>query len=432
MIDPTEFANKLANSGVDNLLQDIANKTKEKMAAVEALDIAAGVPSDLFAVTDDAFNTIKGAGESLLEQADALKPNLPNLQSLMGDVLGDAQGLAGSAASQLGALIDAAGGAAAGIPSVDSLSSAALGSLQTPDLSGIGALQGAIDGAASSALGTIQNAAGGLQSALTTSSVAGAAAGGFDPGKMIPNIQFKTQAVFDAAGIQIGEEIIPIKLGSPATVPVQDSKNEAPPQPISLQQVTKTLTAAVDTGLRVATKMTTINTFDGPVTTDIVFDEGTGENIIFETQVDEDGNKVMVPSGFASQEDFDAAYAQARESAKSAMQTTTGLLKQVVPEVNKAFQGAAKSLSSIASTAAKSAAEPGKAISRQIDPVTGVPVDSANALNILSNLAKELEKAGPKLKDEVQGQFDFLDQLGEKLDRVPTNQADLDEDLLNV
>ena len=90
MIDPTEFANKLANSGVDNLLQDIANKTKEKMAAVEALDIAAGVPSDLFAVTDDAFNTIKGAGESLLEQADALKPNLPNLQSLMGDVLGNA------------------------------------------------------------------------------------------------------------------------------------------------------------------------------------------------------------------------------------------------------------------------------------------------------------------------------------------------------
>ena len=53
-------------------------------------------------------------------------------------------------------------------------------------------------------------------------------------------------------------------------------------------------------------------------------------------------------------------------------------------------------------------------------------------MNILSNLAKELEKAGPKLKDEVQGQFDFLDQLGEKLDRVPTNQADLDEDLLNV
>ena len=42
MIDPTEFASKLANSGVDNLLQDIANKTKEKMAAVEARDIAAG------------------------------------------------------------------------------------------------------------------------------------------------------------------------------------------------------------------------------------------------------------------------------------------------------------------------------------------------------------------------------------------------------
>ena len=427
MIDPTEFASKLANSGVDNLLQDIANKTKEKMAAVEALDIAAGAPSDLFAVTDDAFNTIKGAGEGLLAQAEALKPNLPSLQSMMGDVLGDAKGLAGDAASQLGSLIDAAGGAAAGIPSVDSLSGAALGSLQTPDLSGIGALQGAIDGAKSNVLGTIQNAAGGLQSALTTSSVVGAAAGGFDPGKMIPNIQFKTQAVFDAAGIQIGEEIIPIKLGAPATVPVQDSKNEAPPQPISLQQVTKTLTAVVDTGLRVATKMTTINTFDGPVTTDIVFDKGTGENIVYETQIDEDGAKVMVPSGFASQADFEAAYSQARESATSAMQTTTGILKQAVPEVNKAFQGAAKTLSGIASSAAKSAAAPGKAISRQIDPITGVPVDSANALNLVNNLAKELEKAGPKLKDEIQGQFDFLDQLGEKLNRVPTNQADMDE-----
>ena len=427
MIDPTEFASKLANSGVDNLLQDIANKTKEKMAAVEALDIAAGAPSDLFAVTDDAFNTIKGAGEGLLAQAEALKPNLPSLQSMMGDVLGDAKGLAGDAASQLGSLIDAAGGAAAGIPSLDSLSGAALGSLQTPNLSGIGALQGAIDGAASNVLGTIQNAAGGLQSALTTSSVAGAAAGGFDPGKMIPNIQFKTQAVFDAAGIQIGEEIIPIKLGSPATVPVQDSKNEAPPQPISLQQVTKTLTAVVDTGLRVATKMTTINTFDGPVTTDIVFDKGTGENIVYETQIDEDGAKVMVPSGFASQADFEAAYSQARQSATSAMQATTGILKQAVPEVNKAFQGAAKTLSGIASSAAKSAAAPGKAISRQIDPITGVPVDSANALNVVNNLAKELEKAGPKLKDEIQGQFEFLDQLGKKLSRVPTNQADMDE-----
>ena len=427
MIDPAEFASKLANSGVDKKLQEIAEATKAKMAAVEALDIAAGSPSDLFSVGNDAFETITAATDGLLDQAKALKPELPNLQSMMGDVLGDAKGLAGDAASQLGSLIDAAGGAAAGIPSLDSLSSAALGSLQTPDLSGIGALQGAIDGAASNVLGTIQNAAGGLQSAFTTSSVAGAAAGGFDPGKMIPNIQFKTQAVFDAAGIQIGEEIIPIKLGSPAIVPVRDSKNEAPPQPISLQQVTKTLTAAVDTGLRVATKMTTINTFDGPVTTDIVFDKGTGENIVYETQIDEDGAPVMVPSGFASQADFEAAYSQARQSATSAMQATTGILKQAVPEVNKAFQGAAKTLSGIASSAAKSAAAPGKAISRQIDPITGVPVDSANALNIVNNLAKELEKAGPKLKDEIQGQFDFLDQLGEKLNRVPTNQADMDE-----
>ena len=135
----------------------------------------------------------------------------------------------------------------------------------------------------------------------------------------------------------------------------------------------------------------------------------------------------MVPSGFASQADFEAAYSQARQSATSAMQATTGILKQAVPEVNKAFQGAAKTLSGIASSAAKSAAAPGKAISRQIDPITGVPVDSANALNIVNNLAKELEKAGPKLKDEIQGQFDFLDQLGEKLNRVPTNQADMDE-----
>ena len=276
MIDPTEFANKLANSGVDKLLQDIATKTQEKMAAVEALDIAAGAPSDLFAVTDDAFNTIKGAGEGLLAQAEALKPNLPNLQDMMGDVLGDVKGLAGDAASQLGSLIDAAGGAAAGIPSLDSLSGAALGSLQVPDLGGLDALSGAINEAATGVVGNIQNAAGGLQAALTTGSIPDLGIGGFDPGKMIPNIEFKTQPVFDIDGVQIGEEIIPIKLGAPAVVPVQDAKNDAPPEPVKLQEVKETITAAVGDGLRIANKMATINMFDGAVTTEVVFDQGTG------------------------------------------------------------------------------------------------------------------------------------------------------------
>ena len=430
MIDPTEFADKLANSGVDKLLQDIATKTQEKMAAVESLDIAAGSPSDLFAVTDDAFNTIKGAGEGLLAQAESLKPNLPNLQDMMGDVLGDVKGLAGDAASQLGSLIDAAGGAAAGIPSLDSLSGAALGSLQVPDLGGLDALSGAINEAATGVVGNIQNAAGGLQSALTTGSIPDLGVGGFDPGKMIPNIEFKTQPVFDIDGVQIGEEIIPIKLGSPATVPVQDAKNDAPPEPVKLQEVKETITAALGDGLRIANKMATINMFDGAVTTEVVFDPGTGENIVYETQIDEDGAPIMVPSGFASKAEFEAAYAQASQSAKAGLQKATGILKQVVPQVNKSFQGAAKSLSEVVASAATASKAPGKAISRQIDPVTGVPVDTANALNIINNLATELEKAGPKLKEEMERGAEALDMLGKKLtDRLPTNQADLDGDI---
>ena len=75
MIDPTEFASKLANSGVDNLLQDIANKTKEEVAKIEALDIAALSPSAARATMAAAQATVESTTKVMLDAAADLNQN---------------------------------------------------------------------------------------------------------------------------------------------------------------------------------------------------------------------------------------------------------------------------------------------------------------------------------------------------------------------
>jgi hypothetical protein len=434
MIDIAAYAKNLVNSGVDQKLQDIADTTNLKMAAVEALDIAAGDPSALFAVTDDAFQAIKSGGDSLLAQAAALQPKLPKLQDMMGEVL------AGGSSAGISALLEKAGGAAAGLPNVASLSGDVLGSLKVPNIGGLDAaaaqVAGQVLGAASGAIpgaGFIKNAAGGLQAALTVPSlgdlpsIPDITSGGFDPGSMIPNIEFDTVPEFDIDGIQIGEKIIAIKLGSPAIVPVQDAITDAIPDPVKLKEVAATAKNIFlsDPGLLASLSRSMINTYDGPVTTEVVKDPVTGENIVYETQVDEDGEPVMVPSGFPSQAAFNFSYNQGRQAAIGHVQKALGQLKTVTGENTTVFQDTAKLLSKVLPIAAAlikpplPTKAPGKARIFQLDPVTGASVNQENLMNVISNLAVAANAAKPGLSASIKkldkSTTSFFNQLGKPL-----------------
>ncbi len=439
MIDLEEFANKLANSGVDKKLQEIAEITKEKMAAVEGLDIAAGSPSALFAVGDDAFKSITAATDGLLDQAKALQPQLPKLQDMMGEVLAATGPAANALQGSLNELIESAGGAAAGIPSVDSLSSSALSSLQVPDLGGLDAAASSISEALTGAVGNLTNAAGGIQAKLTTASVPSIGSGGFDPGKMIPNIEFKTEPTFDVDGVQNGTRVVAIKLGSPATVPVQDGKNDAPPKPVELTKVFETMFTGLEEAKRIATKHQLLKPYksggDFP-TTEIVYNKATKRNIVYETQTDESGGVAMVPSGFPSQAEFDEAYSQGMEVMKGGVQQMLGAFRQIVPEATAAFQETAQSLADVAQGAVgqihraqKAEKEPGRPIERRKDPITGAPVDIGNVLNIFNNIKRELPGVKAEVTKQLQdGMFTPLTQLGQQMEAKGFTAADVGPD----
>ena len=121
-MDIAAYQDQLVNSGVDQKLQDIANKTKEEVAKIEALDIAALSPSAARVTMAAAQATVEATAKVMLDAAADLKPKLPKLQDMMGEVL------AGGSPGGVTSLLEKAGGAAAGLPSVDSLSSSALGS----------------------------------------------------------------------------------------------------------------------------------------------------------------------------------------------------------------------------------------------------------------------------------------------------------------
>ena len=433
MMDIAAYQDQLVNSGVDQKLQDIANKTKEETAKIEALDIAALSPSAALVTMVAAQATVESTTKVMLDAAADLKPKLPKLQDMMGEVL------AGGSPGGVASLLEKAGGAAAGLPSVDSLSSSALGSLTAPNIGGLDAaaaqVTGQISGAASGAIpggGFITNAAGGLQSALKVPSlgeldIPEVASGGFDPGAAIPNIEFDTVPEFDEDGVQIGEKVIAIKLGKPAIVPVQDAITDAVPDPVKLKEVAPTAKNIFlsDTGILASLSRSTINTFDGPVTTEVVEDPVTGENIVYETQVDESGAPVMVPSGFPSQAAFDASYNQGRQAAIGHVQKVLGQLKTVTGENTTAFQDTAKLLSNILPTAGASikpplpTKAPGKARVFQLDPVTGASVNQENLMNVISNLAVAAQAAKPGMDKEIKkldkSTTAFFNQLGKPL-----------------
>jgi hypothetical protein len=244
---------------------------------------------------------------------------------------------------------------------------------------------------------------------------------GFDPGSAIPNIKFKTEPTFDEDGEVNGEQLVAIKFGIPAISPVVDALEDAVPDPVVLKPVAATLKNLflADTGMLATLRRSLPTVFDGPVTTEVVADPATGENIVYETQVDDDGEPVMVPSGFATQAEFEASYKQGREAAVGHMQKVLGTLPTFVGENTSTFQNLAGSLSKIVTSAALPTKAPGKPINRGIDPVTGVPVDQANLLNSVMNMAAAAQKAKPGIDAELK-KLDkkttaFFDRLGAPL-----------------
>jgi len=255
---------------------------------------------------------------------------------------------------------------------------------------------GVANGTSGIKLPSLESLTGDISKSLTSLS-------GFDPGSAIPNIKFKKEPTYDEDGEVNGEQLVGIKFGIPAVAPIVDALEDAIPDPVVLKEVAATLKNSFlsDPGILVANKRSVLNIFKAPVTTEIVSDPSTGENIVYETQVDEDGESVMVPSGFPSQAEFNASFKQGREAAIGHTQKTLGTLTTFLGENTNTFQNLAKSLSKVVTTAALPTKAPGIAITRGLDPVTGAVVDQANLLNITTNLMIGAQAAAPGIHNEI-------------------------------
>jgi hypothetical protein len=366
-LDLASFQDKLKNSGIDEKLEAIAIKVKEEAAKVEALDVASLKPSALQAVMKEAQEQVEATSKVMLDAAKLAEPELISLQEEMGKALSGDLGALGGVTNLLSPQ-----------PTFDE--------------------DGVANGTSGIELPSLESLTGDISKSLTSLS-------GFDPGSAIPNIKFKKEPTFDEDGEVNGEQLVGIKFGIPAIAPIKDALEDAIPEPVVLKKVAETLknTLLADDGMLAANKRSMLNVFKAAVTTEIVPDPSTGENIVYETQVDEDGKSVMVPAGFPSKAEFDAAFKQGREAAIGHTQKTLGSLTTFLGENTNTFQNLAGSLNTMMTnaTAALPTKKPGVAITRGLDPVTGAAVDQANLLNITTNLMKEAHKAGPEIHNEI-------------------------------
>jgi hypothetical protein len=366
-LDITSFTEKLTNSGIDPKLKAIADKVKEEAEKVEALDIASLKPSALQTVMKEAQEQVEATSKVMLDAAKLAEPKLISLQEEMGKALSGDLGALGGVTNLLSPQ-----------PTFDE--------------------DGVQNGTSGIKLPSLESLTGDISKSLTSLT-------GFDPGSAIPNIKFKKEPTYDEDGEVNGEQLVAIKFGIPAIAPVVDALEDAIPDPVVLKKVAETFKNKLlaDDGILAANKMSMLNVFKAAVTTEIVLDPSTGENIVYETQVDEDGESVMVPAGFPSQAEFNAAFKQGREAAIGHTQKTLGSLTTFVGQNTNTFQNLAGSLNKMLTntTAALPTKAPGVAITRGFDPVTGAVVDQANLLNITTNLMKEAHKAGPEIHNEI-------------------------------
>ena len=418
-----DFNSALSAAGVDNAIQDIQATMAAKAAEIGDLDIANLDPAALEAKFSEVQEAVSGAMSGMLAKADALKPDLKGLQSMMGDVMA---GL--SPPGGLDKLISSAG--LPDIPSVGDLAGSIGASLQAPSLSGLDAAIDTASKGLSAAGGAIGGIAGSIDSALgdlaasAGSSISDALGAvpklevgggfqvpgigeiglgvpsGFNPAKAIPNFQFKTKPLFDSLGKQIGEKVEAIKLGAPSVEPVADDTDDVAGEEINLPKPAATAGSPYlkNNGLLAGIGRSPINKVEAPVSTAVRKDESTGENIVWEWRGSE-----WVPSGFPDMATFEAQYKMGRQAAEGKVREVVGGLSTVVSQSTTLFQKAAGALNKIEIKIPEAPTEKGSVAAK-------VTVDSILGVKINAEQVAVLETKAAAVGDLAQDLFDRLGQ----------------------
>lgn len=367
-IDVNKLVSSFEKSGVDQKLKAIDEKIQEKMKEVEATDFSSQSPEAAIAKMNGALGAIASVSEDMLNAATALKEPLIDFQTEFAKSLNSADGQ-----KSMQELMDKAG----------------ITKFKATDISK------KISDSLSTGVGKL---------------------GGVDLGKIIPKIKIKKETEYDLDGNPVGTTYTKIELAVPSNAPIEDATEEPPPEPFEVKTPAVILKNpfASNNGFMEALGRTPFNKFVSAVSTVVVQEPSTGENIIFEAQDDGSGAK-FVPSGFPSNEDFEARFKQGREMAIGNMQKAMGSLKQSVPSLSNAFQNAAgllgkasapssnilNSTSSIVAPRLNEAVKIVGSRSTGKDPVLGISLNK-----------EELAKTDKEIKENLLSS-DILDQMGQ-------------------
>jgi len=435
----------LAESGQDPTLLDIKAKLQEKAEAIGDTDFANTSVSDLATAMDGAATAIESSVSGMLEKAKGLEIPKISLQAEMGKLL---SGVSLDGAAGLSSLMDKAK-FPPGIekPDIGALTSKIGAGFSIPSLSG-----GGLDAAISKITGGKNPLSG-----LSPAGLGGAAP--FDPAKMIPNLKFEERKTFDEDGNENGVEIIATLEGVTATAPVVDEGDESaiplyiPPKPAP---VLKNPFAAMS-GLLAAVGKQPLSTFKGAVTTKVVTDESTGENVVMEAAEntdhpsflpgDDSGGGELIPGvskgpfgtflGFIEEEDpetgeitrepnwsgtpeqqaaigsfvasgfkdmgvFNQTFSEGRAAATGKLKEATGLLREILPEATNATQQVFKAIGTANKPPPKVPADAKPIVTKKTitDPVTGIVINN-------SQMA-QAEASFKNVAGKVSGFFDRL------------------------
>jgi len=380
--DPTALINSLKDTGQDIELLKIKDTLAAKASEVANLDVSSLTPAQLEVTMSGAQEAVQGSMNSLFAKANQLKPDLISMQEEIANSLG---GVATQLGDQLNDAIASTGNSLSGL--TDKFQA----SFELPNLNGLDAGIQSLANDLTSAAKDVGNLladpiSGALSQAKKLNFPVELSADiglptGADFGKLIPNIQFKKEAIFDDDGIQIGEKIVALKLGTPATAPVADDTDDAEPDEIEIQDMAPVVSNPIfgDNGLLMSAGRSVINTFKEAIPTAVTFDKSTGENIVWEKVEGPNGEEITA-SGYASFAEFEAAYKQGRKAAAGKVKEAVGGLNQLVGQFSKIAQDSAKKLGSIKEGEFKIPTPPpgfNPSVARKIgiDTITGAPVN---------------------------------------------------------
>lgn len=402
-----DFQTKLAESGQDATLLDIKAKLQEKAGDIGNTSFADLSPADLATKLDGAASAIEGSVSGMLEKAKKLEIPKISLQEEMGKILtGVSTDVAGLTSKLSGAKFPPG----VEIPDVGKIAADVGAALPTPS---IGGLDAGIAGLADKALGALKGKVPSLPFGGGEELDIGIGApSGFDPGKMIPNFKLEERKIFDEDGAEIGVETIATLEGKPATAPVVDEADESAipdyiptdPVPVTKNPFLKLTGALIGTGRQVFSK------FQLPVSTEVKFDEATGENVVFETveDADSDSGPALAASGFTTMEEFNAAHEKGRKAALAKMKEASGAGRQLLADGTNAMQDVFKTLGSIVKAPPAPEAPAGESRKIVKDPVTGLSINSSQ----MEALEKDLAGKTKALNAPIEA---FFSRLGHPL-----------------